>query len=473
MLGKLALVKYCYSTDSRTRLVILGTGWAGFDLVRCIDKSKYNLTIVSPRFSSIIYPISLFIVIYNYYRNHFVFTPLLAGTCVGTLEHRCITESIRALCPSASYHQSWCRNIEFAQRQVHLESAVKEEKLSIKQYKTYSLPYDKLVIACGATVNTFGISGVEDYAFFLREAEDARRIRARILACFEQASQLLSSPTTYEFQQALLNFVIVGGGPTGVEFAAELHDFIHDDLIHYYGADLVKVARITIFDVADRILGGFDKRLAEYTQERFKRERIQVQTGTRVMAVHADGIIINQFNDSPQKIVSHMVVWATGVIASTLARTLIKVQRNNHSNRLIVDEWLRLIRADKVDERVYALGDCAIIKEKPLPCTAQVAKQQAQYLARCLDEEPIGLSNEPSTFLQSTAPFVYNPKGMMVYVGGWEAIADIGTKEVSGRTAWLVWRSVYFSMAVSWRNKILIPIYWFTTWLFGRDITKL
>lgn len=390
---------------------------------------------------------------------------------MGTLEHRCITEAVRSLHPFLEYHQAWCHGIDFDQRSLDLRNAPLSS--TAPNVLKYTINYDKLVLACGATVNTFGIEGVEKHAFILKEAEDARRIRARVLSCFEEANQrrYCSEDSLWK---TCLNFVIVGGGPTGVEFAAELHDLIHDDLVRYYPQDLIASTQITIFDVADRLLGGFDQRLAEYTQDRFRREKIFIRTGTRVRAVDAEGITVDGRNEAiAEKIASRLVVWATGVTCTPLASSLKDVEHDGHSKRLLMDDHLRLLRVRSWPAKqphynnvpdcddVYALGDCALIKSQPLPCTAQVAKQQAQYLANCFNRD------------NSMNPFIYHPKGMMVYVGGWTAVADLRKREISGRTAWLVWRSVYFSMAVSWRNKLLIPIYWFIAWLFGRDITKL
>lgn len=463
-------------------------------------------------------------------RNHFIFTPLLASTTVGTLEHRCIIESVRAAHRHVDYHQAWCTAIDFASRRLHLNQVIDDASQETgvaavglrggrrdgdnsPPHLSYSLPFDHLVIASGASINTFGIEGVQQYAHFLKEVSDARRIRSRIIDLFEAADsewhgasldriqcQEASPPSPFlpssgtrhgAIPNARLHFVIVGGGPTGVEFAAELHDFIRDDLAHLF-PHLKEDVRISLFDVAPRLLGGFDARLAAYTRERFGREGIAVHTGTAVTAVGPDYICIRSGDDKANTITRlpvGMVVWATGLAPNSLARSLSDVALQTYG-RLRTDQCLRLLnREGGVMPDVYAIGDCSIIQDDPLPCTAQVAKQQAQYLARILQGR-LGSASSTDTVLGPGAanwnpssgpapwgppipPFRYRPMGMMAYVGGWRAIADIRRHEVSGRVAWLVWRSVYFSMAVSLKNKILIPIYWFLTWIFGRDIAKL
>ena len=226
---------------------------------------------------------------------------------MGTLEHRCITESIRSIHPGVDYHQSWCTHINVKESSLRLKSAITEN--------CFKLYYDRLVIACGAQVNTFGIAGVEAHALFLKDTTDARRIRSRVLSCFEKAAHLnLNDPVL----SRLLHFVIVGGGPTGVEFSAELHDFIADDLRKYFPS-LVSLVRITIYDVATRILGGFDQRLAEYARDRFNRERIEIRTGTKVMAVHPEGISVQATDGRGEEFIEcGLVVWATGLAPTPL-----------------------------------------------------------------------------------------------------------------------------------------------------------
>lgn len=443
---------------------------------------------------------------------------------MGTLEHRCIIESVRAAHPHVEYHQAWCTAIDFAARRLHLhqvtDDAIPEPGVEATRLRDegHSLPFDQLVIASGASANTFGIEGVQQYAYFLKEVSDARRIRSRIIDLFEAADNewhgasltrgqpqgrksippSFSPDGTIAIPNARLHFVIVGGGPTGVEFAAELHDFIRDDLAHLF-PHLKEDVRISLFDVAPRLLGGFDARLAEYTRERFGREGISVHTGTAVTAVGPEYVCVLNSNTHSNsgdggssdgkdtistitRLPVGMVVWATGLAPNSLARSLSEVVLQTHG-RLGTDQCLRLLsRAGSVIPDAYAIGDCSIIQNDPLPCTAQVAKQQAQYLAgllqgglgtvsACTVSDPIPSPGAGPWI--SPAPFSYRPMGMMAYVGGWRAIADIHHHEVSGRVAWFIWRSVYFSMAVSLKNKILIPIYWFLTWIFGRDIAKL
>src|ERR1043166_7816962 len=199
----------------KQKLIVLGTGFAGFSLINDIDVNGYDVAIVSPR-------------------NHFLFTPLLPSTTVGTIEFRSIIESIRAARRDIQYYQADCRGIDPGQQSIRCEQVLDQA--------TFTLHYDILVIAVGAAINTYGIPGVEEYAQFLKELSDARTIRQKIIDAFERAS----TPALPEAERKrLLHFVVVGGGPTGVEFAGEMHDFFVEDLCKIF-PELMKDVCITL-----------------------------------------------------------------------------------------------------------------------------------------------------------------------------------------------------------------------------------
>lgn len=167
---------------TKKRTVILGSGWGGFKFLSKIDESKHNVTTVSPR-------------------NYFVFTPLLASTCVGTLEFRCITEPLRQHSKDLAFYEAYATKIDFKRKRISVESKL------MKNEKEFSLDYDKLIIACGAVSNTFNIPGVRENAFFLKDISDSKRIRTRIVENFERAKQ---PGVSVEDQRQLLHFVAVG-----------------------------------------------------------------------------------------------------------------------------------------------------------------------------------------------------------------------------------------------------------------------
>ena len=237
--------------DGKRKIVILGSGFAALSIVKRIDLDFYNVDIISPR-------------------NHFLFTPLLPSTTVGTIEFRSIIEPIRGSRSGLKYYQAKCISVAAKDSTVVCETTQGQEKFELK--------YDYLVIAVGAVNNTFGIPGVYEHALFLKELADARKIRGRIIDNFERAG----NPGIPEAERRrLLHFVVVGGGPTGVEFAAELNDFLREDLVKWYPG-LISEVRISLLEAAKQILSSFDNELGEYTMRLFQRESIDIKTNSPV-----------------------------------------------------------------------------------------------------------------------------------------------------------------------------------------------
>jgi NADH dehydrogenase FAD-containing subunit len=463
------------------RIVIIGSGWAGFKLLETLDQNNYDIVVISPR-------------------NYFLFTPLLASTCVGTLEFRAIMEPIRRQQRKGSvikYYEAFVAGINIHKKTIscqsvfetplHKDQLVGEVGESIKNIGRFELSYDHAVIACGAVTNTFNIPGVLEHAWFLKDINDARRIRYRILECFERASQLGISE---EEQKHWLNFVIVGGGPTGIEFSAELHDFITEDLMKIY-PNLADKIQMTLIDVAPKILSTFDLSLSDYTTKKFARKGIQIRTGTKVTEVKTCAINSNQdignitlILQDGSRVICGLLVWATGLSPNPLLQSLPSdIPKCTRSGRLITDGYFRVLSSNEKypsEARyqlnpslgLYAIGDCSTVLDNDLPCTAQVAKQKAKYLGKLLNDH---VNLVP---IDSHKPFSYKDAGSMAYIGQWRAIAGLSLNKEkkwneSGILAWLLWRSAYFTMSVSWRNKVLIPTYWLLTWIMGRDISHI
>eukprot|EP01012_Entosiphon_sulcatum_P026473 TRINITY_DN31935_c0_g1_i1.p1 TRINITY_DN31935_c0_g1~~TRINITY_DN31935_c0_g1_i1.p1 ORF type:complete len:441 (+),score=65.25 TRINITY_DN31935_c0_g1_i1:32-1324(+) len=413
------------------KLVVLGTGWAGTQLARQVNKAKYDVTVVSPR-------------------NHFIFTPLLASTTVGTLEFRNVIEPIRQTVPDVQYYQAECTGFDLTTRSVNCVPAFGQLP-DPSETRPFSLPFDVLVIAVGARAQTYNIPGVYEHAFFLKEVADAQAIRQKIIECFERASE---PGTPKEERQRLLHFCVVGGGPTGVEFAGELSDCLRQDLQKAF-PEIAKDVRITLLEPG-KLLGSFDIKLSEFVARRFSHQQIEVKhTGVTRITNHcimcADGT----------QIPYGIIVWSTGVVPVPLVDAL-PLARDQRTHRLRVNENLNVFSQDNSEVHlpdVFAIGDCAVIDGMPLPCTAQVASQQAKYLVKLFDAE----ANHP--------PFAFKHMGMMAYVGGYRALAEVGEYKSAGFWSWVLWRSAYLTRLVSWRNKVMVPLQWFKTFVFGRDIS--
>ncbi len=410
------------STHDKPRLIVLGTGFASFSLLKALNKNVFDTTVISPR-------------------NHFLFTPLLPSTTVGTLEFRSIIEPIRRAIPQIRYYQAQCIGVSPVKKEIACRSELDGSE--------FNLPYDILVIAVGAVNNTYGVPGVEQHALFLKELTDARAIRRRIIDCFEWASQPSVSD---ELRNRVLRFVVVGGGPTGVEFAAEVHDFVSEDLKKPYRA-LMPFVRITILEAGTSILSTFDATLREYTARLFSRKQIEVLTNSPVVSVNDKTVNLRNGTAIPYG----LLVWSTGVGPTSLVKSFPFAK--SESLRLLTDEWFRL----KGFSEIFAIGDCASFESHELPATSQVAQQEGTYLAASLACSQKG---------KSPGAFRYHHYGMLAYVGGNRALADLASFKGRGLTTWIFWRSAYLTKLVSLKNKILVIFDWIKNVVFGRDISR-
>ena len=265
--------------EPRQKLVILGTGWGGYSLLKHINKELFDVIVISPR-------------------NHFLFTPLLASTTVGTLEFRSIIEPVRNTRFRDDHHFQLGKAV-----QLHADKRVVVCE-SVLNNKKYEIKYDKLVIAVGARSNTFNVPGVEKFAFFLKEIAHARAIRNQILTNFELS---VHPQVTQEEEKRLLHFVICGGGPTGVEFGAELYDFLREDVSRLYSQEKDKV-QVTLVE-PHQILPSFDKKLRAFAEKKIKqRSRFSlIQSG--VVEVDEKSVKLQDGTILP----CGLVVWSTGL----------------------------------------------------------------------------------------------------------------------------------------------------------------
>lgn len=410
------------SGANRPRLLVLGCGFAGFSMSFRLNKKAWDVTLLTPR-------------------NYFLFTPLLPSAVAGSVEFRSILEPARRRLRGVRVIEASAESVDWEGRQVSCTGAVGGEK--------FTLPWDHLVIAVGNTVADFGIPGVAEHTLKLYSVEEARVIRRGILEQFARAE--IPGLTEQQVRERL-TFVIIGGGPTGVEAAAEIHDLLDEELIRAY-PDLAPYARVVLIEALGRLLTTFDEALGAYTDRHFGREGIEVRTGAKVQAIEPNAILLQ----GGERIDCGLILWAAGNAAVPFVKNLgVPVDRRG---RIAVDDFLRVTGR----EDVYAMGDCAVVGEPPLPATAQVAQQQGKYLADALEGRRQG---------RPMKPFRFKAQGMLAYIGGGQALADLPQVKWSGRGAWLFWRSVYLTKLVSPANKVKVLFDWIKARLFGRDLSR-
>lgn len=406
------------------RLVILGGGFAAVSLLRGIDVRRYDVTVVSKR-------------------NHFLFTPLLPSTTVGTIEFRSIIEPIRRVRRGTRFIQASAKRLDTSARRVYC----REDDSGVE----FEIEYDLLVISVGAYTNTFNVKGVAEHALFLKELTDARKLRERIIACLERASV---PGTSDKVRRRLLHFAVIGGGPTGVEFAAELHDLLVENVPRAY-PELGSLVKITLLEAADSLLGTFDASLREYALGSFKRRGIDVRLGSPVVEVGADFVLLGD----GQRVDAGTVLWSSGVAAAPFVAQL--ELEKDRAGRLVTDAYLRV----RSDPSIYAAGDNGVIEGNALPLTAQVAMQQGKYLYKSLNRRARG---------RAVKPFKFNNLGMLAYVGDSRALADIPKAKIRWRgfLTYLFWKSAYLTRLVSFKNKTLVLFDWIKAAIFGRDLSR-
>ncbi|KYQ96785.1 putative NADH dehydrogenase [Tieghemostelium lacteum] len=409
----------------KEKVVILGCGWSSYAFLMKLNTDKYDVTLVSPR-------------------NHFLFTPLLSSTCVGTLEFRSIAEPIRNSKDDFEYIQAQCLGIDPQKKTLECQGSLHGEKL-------FQISYDKLIVGIGARNNTFGIKGVEEHAYFLKELHQARSIRKRIIDIFEMASL---PDCTEEERQRLLSIVIVGGGPTGVEVCSEISDAFLEDLSKWYPQAPINQVRITLLEASNRILNAFDEKLVKKAMINFKYSGVDIRTHTAVKEVQKDQVILQDGS----VIKFGLLIWSTGIGPQKVLDNWKFMEKDKHG-RIKVDKQLRV----QGHQDIFAIGDCAGVDSENLPATAQVAQQEGHYLAH-----QFNLRAENTNHV----PFEFHSSGLLAYIGKRSSLLQTKYFDLSGFIAFLSWRSAYLTRLGSLRAKIQVPFDWFRTLVFGRDITN-
>ncbi|XP_022762492.1 external alternative NAD(P)H-ubiquinone oxidoreductase B4, mitochondrial-like isoform X1 [Durio zibethinus] len=346
--------------SKKKKVVVLGTGWAATSFLKYLKSESYEVQVVSPR-------------------NYFAFTPLLPSVTNGTVEARSIVEPIRNILSKRPYQidfkEAECFKIDASNKTLHCRSA---QVTNLGGKEEFTVDYDILIIAVGAQVNTFNTPGVSEYAHFLKEVEDAQKLRNTLVDCFERAN--LPSVSDEE-RKRILHFVVVGGGPVGVEFAAELHDVVVQDIAKLYPS-VNNLAKITLLEAGDHILNMYDKRITKFAETKFQRDGIDLKTGSMVTKLSAKDVSTkDRATGECGSIPYGLVVWSTGIAPRPVILDFMKQIGQGSRRVLATDEWLRVEGCDSV----YALGDCATINQRKamediLAIFGQVKKDDTNFL---------------------------------------------------------------------------------------------
>ena len=367
--------------------------------------------------------------------------------------------------PKGEYFQAKATKLDTEKKKIYCES--------IHDLQEFEIDYDKLVIAVGVKTNTFGIETIQEGngIFFLKHLYHARGIRNNVIDSFEKAA--LPGMTDAE-RKRLLTFVVVGGGPTSCEFVAELHDFLKLDVSRLY-KDLLPFVNISLVEAGPALLGPFDKALQNYAQGLFQKRDIDVRLQTAVKGVEDfEGVgyrypARRALLSDGTSIEFGTMVWSAGLAPVKFTNTL-DLPVHERNGRILTDEYLR-VRGH--EGSIWAIGDAAMIDTGvPLPQLAQVARQQGIYLGNICN----GKQKEDEK------PFKFFSLGSMASLGDMKGVYD-GSKvgepgneakvpTFTGLMALFLWRFAYWGRQTSTANKILIPMHWFKSYIFGRDISR-
>ncbi|MDB9526017.1 NAD(P)/FAD-dependent oxidoreductase [Oscillatoria sp. CS-180] len=427
------------ATTHPHRVVIVGGGFGGLYAAQSFKGSPVEVTLVDRR-------------------NFHLFQPLLYQVAIGGLSPGDIASPLRSVLKRQKNTQvllGEMTDIDADQQVLHLKDGD-------------TLPYDSLILATGSAHHYFGNDHWESLAPSIKTIEDALEVRRRIFLAFEKA-ELEPDP---DIRAALLTFVVVGAGPTGVELAGAIADLAYNTLKKDFRSIDPTQTRIILVEGMDRVLPPFDPSLSKRAAEDLERLGIHVRTKTFVTALEEDKVTVKS-GDAEETIRAHTVLWAAGVRASSLGKVVAEKTGapSDRAGRIMVEPDFSVPN----HPNIFVIGDLAHYAhqgERPLPGVAPVAMQGGKYVARVIRDR---LNN------QSTPAFTYTDSGSLAIIGRSSAVVDLNWIKFTGFSAWIIWALVHVMFLIEFDNKIIVMTQWM--WNFftrnqgarlitGRDVIK-
>lgn len=413
-----------HSASGTPRVLIVGGGFGGLACARALAGSRAEVTLVDRR-------------------NFHLFQPLLYQVASGGLSPANIAAPLRCIVRRR-------KNIRVLLGEVMgFDFTAREARLADGGV----LPFDFVVLAGGSRTHYFGRDATwEPVAPGLKTIEDATRIRCRVLGAFERAERSADSGE----RAALLTFVVVGGGPTGVEVAGAIRELSRDTLRHEFRAIDPRTARIILVESGDRLLDAFAPDLSAAATRALEELGVEILWETRVVEIDTAGVMTRDKGGTTRTIAAGTVIWAAGVRAGELGQRLAdalgRSEILDRSGRVGVDDRCQVPGI----ESVYVIGDLAAFPGpggRPLPGVAPVAMQQGAWVGRRISRQ---LAGRPEA-----AAFRYRDRGSMATIGRSRAVVQIGRLRLSGRVAWLIWLTVHILALTQFENRLLVSMQWF------------
>ena len=404
-------------------VVVIGGGFGGLKFLQRARSSKIQFTLIDKQ-------------------NHHLFQPLLYQVATAVLSPANIAFPIRRMFKNY-------KNVK-----VILDEAtdINRDEKTVTLSNGENIKYDQLIVSTGSKHSYFGNEDWSKYSNGLKGINDALQIRERLLRAFEKAE----NEKNIDKRAKYLNFVVVGGGPTGVEMAGSIAEIAFNNMKEEFRNFKSSDANVYLIEATEKILPMYSDRLSGKAKKYLEDFGVEVRTNEKVVKIENDLVTTDK-----EDIHTDNVVWAAGNEASPIIEKL--NTKTDNEGRAIVDPDCSL----KDDGNVFVIGDAANYKDKKnntLPGIAPVAIQQGKYLAKVIKSK---------TIKKDRKPFKYNDKGMMATVGRYKAIGKIGNIEVSGFLAWLFWSAIHILYLIGYRSKILVVIEWIFSYLFNKKGTRL
>lgn len=390
------------------RVVVIGAGFGGLAVTRALAGAAVSVTVIDQR-------------------NHHLFQPLLYQVATAALSPADIAAPIRSILAdqaNARVLLDTVTGIDRVRREVLLASGQR-------------IGYDWLVIATGARHSYFGRDDWAQHAPGLKTIEDATAVRRKVLLALERAE----SETDRRRRDALLTFVVIGGGPTGVEMAGAIAELAHRAVSKDFRSITPHCSKVILINLAPRLLEAFPEDLSAAALRDLEKLGVDVRNSTPISQIGADHVVAGD-----EIIPTRTAIWAAGVEASPAARWLGVAP--DRAGRVPVDTALH----PEGSGDVFVIGDtahCPDADGRPLPGIAPVAKQQGEYVARAILADLQG---------KAAAPFAYRHYGSLATIGRSHAVADFGRWKLRGFPAWLLWSTVHIYFLVGFRNRLLVGL---------------
>jgi len=404
------------------KVVVVGAGFGGLNAARALRRAPVQVVLLDRN-------------------NYHLFQPLLYQVATAGLEPEQIAKPVRAILrgqKNFDFQLVDVRGVDFAQRRLDTSAG--------------PIAYDYLVLSHGSETNFFGLDSMMKHGLGLKDVPDAVRIRNHVLTCFEHA-MLERDP---EIRRAKLTFVVVGGGPTGVEMAGALSELIRLVLVKDYPRLNIKDVRILLLEATDTILAAMPERLREAAVKTLWRKWIEVRFSAVVADFDGDRVRLK----SGEVIPARTVIWAAGVKAAPLNGRLGLTA--GRQGRIPVEPTLQL----QGHPEVFLIGDAAYVEAngEPLPMVAPVAIQMGQSVARNIARQLRG---------QPLEPFRYRDQGTLATIGRNAAVANVFGVQASGFVAWVMWLGIHIIQLIGFRNKLFVLLNWAWDYFFYERAARL